>query len=553
MTLTCRDVLGLLEQQLASTEFEGQFEYTPFQEFDFNGDRDTIAEDPQTYGAMLVPIFSGSDKTTVPVATGNQEYHPVYASAGNISNTARRGHGNAVMPIAFLPIPKTSKCQWNKPEFQKFCRQLYHLCLEAVFEPLRLYMTKPKVVRCPDGHFHCAIFSLGPYIADYPEQVWLVCIVLNWCPKCDARPENLDNPGSHCRSHAKTDFLINQWDPGILWDQFGIRSDIVPFTYSFPWADIHELLAPDLFHQLIKGTFKDHLVEWVVEYLHITHGEKGALEIIEDIDHWYTYGQDYNQWTGDDSKALIKVFLAAIAGYVPSAMVHCIANFMDACYIAHRNAITSPSLEHFHHCVNIFQELRNIFITMHVWTTISLPRQHALDHFYHAMQFFGSPNGLCSLITESKHIKAMTALYQLFSKQGMMLSTTSSYMGGIIRAESSSAQTCGDSAKEEEDDDGEPGYPRDLQMLAVHIKEPSFPLAFHQFLYTLEHPDLDPPSAADVCPPFKGKINVHHSAVAVFYAPSDLCGAGGMKRDGNWTVSSYSSPFTTVERTIPVH
>ena len=25
----------------------------------------------------------------------------------------------------------------------------------------------------------------------------------------------------------KTDFLINMWDPGILWDQFGVRSDIM--------------------------------------------------------------------------------------------------------------------------------------------------------------------------------------------------------------------------------------------------------------------------------------------------------------------------------------
>ena len=56
---------------------------------------------------MLVPVLSGSDKTTVSVASGHQEYHPVYASAGNITNTARRGHGNAVLPVAFLPIPKS--------------------------------------------------------------------------------------------------------------------------------------------------------------------------------------------------------------------------------------------------------------------------------------------------------------------------------------------------------------------------------------------------------------------------------------------------------------
>ena len=43
-------------------------------------------------------------------------------------------------------------------------------------------MTAPKVVHCPDGHYHQAIFLLGPYIANYPEQCLLACIVQGFCP-----------------------------------------------------------------------------------------------------------------------------------------------------------------------------------------------------------------------------------------------------------------------------------------------------------------------------------------------------------------------------------
>jgi hypothetical protein len=43
-------------------------------------------------------------------------------------------------------------------------------------------MTKPEVALCPDGYYRRVVFSLGPYIADYPEQVWLAGIVQTWCP-----------------------------------------------------------------------------------------------------------------------------------------------------------------------------------------------------------------------------------------------------------------------------------------------------------------------------------------------------------------------------------
>jgi hypothetical protein len=63
--------------------------------------------------------------------------------------------------------------------------------------------------------------------------------------------------------------------------------NLQPFTSDFPRADIHELLSPDLLHQVIKGTFKDHIVMWVNEYLMDVLGDARGLEIIADIDHRY--------------------------------------------------------------------------------------------------------------------------------------------------------------------------------------------------------------------------------------------------------------------------
>jgi Plavaka transposase len=44
-------------------------------------------------------------------------------------------------------------------------------------------MMEPEVTLCADGHFRRAIYGIGPYIGDYPEQVLLSCIVQGWCPR----------------------------------------------------------------------------------------------------------------------------------------------------------------------------------------------------------------------------------------------------------------------------------------------------------------------------------------------------------------------------------
>lgn len=94
-----------------------------------------------------------------------------------------------------------------------------------------------------------------------------------------------------------------------------------PFTAYFPRAEIYELLSPDILHQVIKGTFKDHLVTWVVHYIEHMNTAAAARKILADIDRRiaaappfpgqrrFPQGRNFKQWTGDDSKALMKVRL----------------------------------------------------------------------------------------------------------------------------------------------------------------------------------------------------------------------------------------------------
>ena len=59
------------------------------------------------------------------------------------------------------------------------------------------------------------------------------------------------------------------------------------------------------------------------------------------------------------------------------------------------------ALERFHHYREVFRipDVRP--------GGFSLPRQHSLKHYRHHIENFGTPNGPCSSITESKHISAV--------------------------------------------------------------------------------------------------------------------------------------------------
>jgi hypothetical protein len=87
-------------------------------------------------------------------------------------------------------------------------------------------------------------------------------------------------------------------------------------------------------------------------------------------------------------------------------MVHAISFFMDFCYLVRRNVITKDNILALDNAVAKFHAECSIFDDIHP-NGYSLPHQHSLVHYTFLIQKFGAPNGLCSSITESKHIKAV--------------------------------------------------------------------------------------------------------------------------------------------------
>lgn len=102
------------------------------------------------------------------------------------------------------------------------------------------------------------------------------------------------------------------------------------------------------------------------------------------------------------------MYLPAIEGYVPSEMVQALRALMDFIYIARRNIIDTNDLAALDNALERFHKYREIFRECGIRPTgFNLPRQHSLIHYRALIRSFGAPNGLCSSITESKHIKAV--------------------------------------------------------------------------------------------------------------------------------------------------
>ena len=112
--------------------------------------------------------------------------------------------------------------------------------------------------------------------------------------------------------------------------------------------------------------------------------------------------------------------MPAIEGFVPQDIIRCFNAYLDFCYIARASVLTTSALDRLDGALRRFHEYRKVFQQNGVRDPtpagFSLPWQHAMVHYRHHIENFGAPNGLCSSITESRHISAVKRLWRRSSR-----------------------------------------------------------------------------------------------------------------------------------------
>ncbi|KXN85618.1 hypothetical protein AN958_11080, partial [Leucoagaricus sp. SymC.cos] len=347
-----------------------------------------------------------------------------------------------------------------------------------------------------------------------------------------------------------------------LWKEYGIVGDIIIcllFAENFPCGDIYSMLSPDILYQLIKGIFKDHLVSWIEEYLtkKSPYSPKEEREILSKINHQISLappfkGLGFKQWTGDDSKALMKVYISALEDFIPTEMICTLHAFLEFCYIVQKEVIISESLNgSLQEALDHFHEYCDTFVQNGVWQAHRVPpHQHSLIHYCHMICAFGALNGLCSSITESKHIQAVKEPYQFDTLKQMLItnsqmdklaSASLDLQTQIIDAESEDlVATLFSERHEHDDDDNDDPEVSDATYLersvdlakkasgegvAPHIPHSHLVQLLHEYLLEFYH---EANNEIDLLLFDSLLFSTFHSVVATFYVPSDVCRTNGM-------------------------
>jgi len=168
--------------------------------------------------------------------------------------------------VGHIPVCKLECFSKKKRAVEGY--RLFHEYMRTLLKPSAQSISTPLVPALMRGSIRTIFPILSAYIADYPEQCLVACCKENACPTCLVKPTERGAPiHSVLREQTTTLEILGQQSRGEKPDEYVDQSlrPVNPFWADLPHCDIFSCMTPDLLHQLYKGVFKDHLVNWATE------------------------------------------------------------------------------------------------------------------------------------------------------------------------------------------------------------------------------------------------------------------------------------------------
>ncbi|KAJ1303019.1 hypothetical protein OPQ81_011220 [Rhizoctonia solani] len=364
-----QNIIELIQEIIGNPQLNGDIAFSPVKKWTTKAKNNCVIDEMWTANwwwrmqerlgdkgaATIAALILASDKTNLLVICGSQQ-----------------AYLHATILLSYLPVNDFADIE-DDTERQQLQDKLVHRSMEALLEPLKMASIDGIEMWCTDGRLHRVFPIVTAFMADWPEQNLMAC---------ELKELNL--------------------------------KPVWPWWATIPYVDFATCIAPDLLHQLYQGIFKTHLMGWLQHMVGSDEVDKClmAMPKAEGLRHFSkgVSGIGPCQWTGRESKDLVKQVLPIAVGKCSPEFTELVWSVVNFIHQAHSVSMTDRDIDALQHSLNTLHELKEIMVNpvdgyykdMKRWDKIA--KLHMMEHYAHSICELGTPDGYNTEGPKNLHI-----------------------------------------------------------------------------------------------------------------------------------------------------